>query len=298
MRRLVPWILVSLIGVGAAAGAALGIDHTTSSETPSQWVAAVLATTKRAATARFSYAQITSSPNAELRGSLSGHGVANFVTGDARVTEVDHDISFSSTNNQPMHPVHSNNTLKTIVVGGIVYQANPIPGIGFTSKYHVLPFPKLPSAQRGLSLGLNASVALDTLRGPSAVASVRALGPDKVDGAAATQYEVTYAPLHICSPHQAPEVVNQRPSDVWVDHAGRLVQVRSTSYFSDRLPRGVKIPAVFAGLPRGSTTTVATLTFSEFGSPVRVVAPPASAIASPAGSSGGSAFSVGDSCRS
>jgi hypothetical protein len=298
MRRLVPWVLVSLIAVGAAAGAALGIAHGASSETPSQWVAALLATTEKAGTARFSYTQITSSPNVNLRGSLSGNGTANLVTGDARVTEVDHEVSFSSTNGQPMHPVHSTNTLNAIVIGGTVYQADPIPGIGFTNEYHVLAFPKLPRSQRGLSLALNASVALDALRGPSAVASVRKLGPNTVDGAAATQYEVTYAPLHICSPNRPPEVVNQRPSDVWVDNAGRLVQVRSTSYFSDRLPRGVKLPAVFAGFPRGPMTTVSTLTFSEFGNPVHLVAPPASAIAPHGESSGGSTFSIADSCGS
>jgi hypothetical protein len=298
MRRLMPWVLVFLIAVGAAVGAAVGIAHGPSSETPSQWVATLLATTEKAGTARFSYTQITSSPNAELRGSLSGNGAADFATGDAQVTEVDHDISFSSTNNQPLHPVHSNDTLKTIVIGGTVYQANPIPGIGFTNEYHVLAFPKLPRSQRGISLALNASVALDTLRGPSAVASVHELDTETVDGAAATQYEVLYAPLHICSPHGAPEVVNQRPSDVWVDNAGRLVQVRSTSYLSDRLPQGVKLPAAFASLPRGPTTTVSTLTFSEFGDPVRLVAPPASAIAPHGESSGGSTFSIADSCRS
>jgi hypothetical protein len=298
MRRLVPWILVALIAVGAGAGAALGIARGASSETPSQWVAALLATTERAGTATFSYTQITSSPNADLRGSLSGHGTANLVTGDARVTEVDHEVSFSSTNGQPMHPVHSTNTLKAIVIGGTVYQANPIPGIALTNDYHVLAFPKLPRPLRGLSLALNASVALATLRGPSAVAAVRELGPGTVDGAAVTQYEVTYAPLHICSPHGPPEVVDQHASDVWVDNAGRLVQVRSTSSFSGRLPRGVKLPAVFAGLPRGPTTTVSTLTFSEFGNPVRLVAPPASAIFPHGESTGGSAFSVADRCRS
>jgi hypothetical protein len=298
MRRLMPWVLVALVAVGAAAGAALGIAHRTSSETPSQWVAAVLATTEKAGTARFSYAQVTSSPNADLRGSLSGYGTVNFVTGDARITEVDHDISFSSTDNQPLHPVRSTNTQKAIVIGGAVYQAYPIPGIGFASEYHLLPFPKLPRAQRGLSLALNASVALATLHGPNAVASVINLGPATIDGTATTQYEVTYAPLHVCTPHQPPAVVGQRPSHVWVDNAGRLVQVRSTSFFSDRLPRGVKVPAALDGFPRAPTTTVATLTFSEFGTPVHVVAPPASAIAPRGESSFGLAVARADTCRS
>ena len=141
-------------------------------------------------------------------------------------------------------------------------------------------------------------MALDTLRGPNAVASVRKLGPDTVDDVAATRYEVTYAPLHVCAPHRQPEVVHQRPSEVWVDDAGRLVQVRSTSYFSDRLPRGVKLPAAFAGFPRGPVTTVSTLTFSAYGIPVHVVAPPASALVPVGGSSGGAEISFAASCHS
>ena len=296
VRRLVSWVLVSLVAVGTAAGAALGIADRTSSQSPSQWVAALLATTEKAGTARFSYTQVTLSPNANLRGSLAGHGMVNFVTGDARATEVDHDVSFSSTGNQPLHPVHSTTTSNAVVIGGTVYQSNPIPGIGFTSEYRVLPFPKLPRAQQGLSLALNAPVALDTLRGANAVAAARALGPATVDGAPATQYEVTYAPFRVCAPHKPPVVIDQRPTFVWVDNAGRLVQVRSTSYFSDRLPRGVKVPAAFAGFPRGPTTTISTLTFSAFTTPVHVVAPPASAIAPDGEASTGFAVSHADSC--
>jgi hypothetical protein len=298
MRRLVPWVLLSLVALGAAVGAALGITHKTAPETPSQWIAAVLASTERAGTARFSYAHVTSSPNADLRGSLSGTGEVNFAAGDAQVTEVDHEISFSSTDNQPVHPVHSSNTVKAIVIGGTVYQANPIPGFHFSALYRELPFPKLPRAQRGLSLALNAAVALDSLRGPNAVAPVRALGPATVDGAATTQYEVSFAPLRVCAPHQPPAVVTERPSEVWVDGSGRLLQVRSTSYVSGRLPHGEKLPAAFGAFPLAPTTTVATLTFSALGSPVHVVAPPASALAPRDESSTGFAIALAQGCRS
>jgi hypothetical protein len=71
-----------------AAGAALGIAHRTAPGAAPQWVAAVLATTERADTAQFSYTNVTSSPNADLRGSVAGSGAVAFATGDARVTEV------------------------------------------------------------------------------------------------------------------------------------------------------------------------------------------------------------------
>jgi hypothetical protein len=93
-------------------------------------------------------------------------------------------------------------------------------------------------------------------------------------------------------------VINQRPSFVWVDDAGRLVQVRSSSYFSDRLPRGGKLPAALSDVPRGPVTTVSTLTFSAFTAPVHVVAPPASAIAPEGEDSTGFAVSHVDRCGS
>jgi hypothetical protein len=298
VRRLAPWFLLSFLLAGAAAGGALGIAHGSSTPSPSQWVAEALAATERAGSAHFSYAHVTSSPNPELRGTLRGHGEVDFRTDDVRVSEVDRDISFTATGNQPLHPVSSTSTTDAIVIGGTVYQAIQIPGPAFTEKYQVLPFPTPPRSQRGLSLALNASVALDTLRGPNAVASVTNLGPAEVDGVAATQYEIEYAPLHVCVPHHAPQVLSQRPSRVWLNGAGRLVRVRSTLYFNDRLPHGVKLPVAFDGLPHGPTTTVATLTFSEYGVPVRVVAPPKSAILPEAGTSTGFATIGSDTCHS
>jgi len=291
-------LLLSLLLVGAAAGAALGMARGSSTPSSPQWVADVLAATERTGSAHFSYAHVSSSPNPELRGSLSGHGEVDFVTDDVRVTEVDRDISFSATGNQPLHPVSSTTTTDAIVIGGTVYQANPIPGLAFSQKYTALPFPTLPRSQRGLALALNASVALDTLRGPNTVAGVTNLGAAEVDGVATTQYEVEYAPLHVCAPHQAPQVLTQRPSRVWLDGAGRLVRVRSTLYFSDRLPRGVKLPAA-VDLPRGPVTTVATLTFSRYGTPVHVAAPPKSAVFPEAGTSTSTGFAIAgsDTCR-
>ncbi len=298
MRRLAPWFLLSLVLVGAAAGAALGVAQGSSTPSPSQWVADVLATTEGAGSAHFSYTQVTSSPNPELRASLSGHGEVDFTTDDVRVTEVDRDISFSASGSQPLHPVSSTNITDAIVIGGTVYQANPIPGLAFTGSYRVLPFPALPRSQRGLSLALDASVALDTLRGPNAVASVTNLGPAKVEGVATTQYEIQYAPLHVCAPHQATQVLTQRPSRVWLDDAGQLVRVRGTLYFNGRLRRGVKLPTALDGFPHGPTTTVASLTFSEYGAPVRVTAPPKSALLPEAGTSTGFAVAGSDTCRS
>ncbi len=297
MRRVIPWLLLSLVLLGAAAGTVLGIAQKSTSASPSQWVSDVLAATEKAGSAHLSYSHVTSSPNPDLRGTSSGHGVVDFTTGNVRVSEIDRDVTFTSTGSQPLHPVHSTTTEDAIVVGGTIYQANPIPGLGFTDKYSVLAFPGLPRSQRGLSLALNAAVALDALDETYAVASLTDLGPADIEGVATTRYEVAYAPLHVCAPHQAPQTLTQRPSSVWIDSTGRLVQVRSTLYFNDRLPHGGKLPAALAGLPRGPVTTVATLTFSEFGEPVHVAAPPAGALLPGERSSTGFAVARSDTCR-
>ena len=298
VRRFTPWFFLLATIVAAAAGAALGVAQRSSALTPSQWVTGALASTDKAGSADFSYSCITSSLNPELRGSISGHGLVDFSDGDVRVTEIDHDISFSATGNEALRPVSSTSTLEAIVVGRTVYQANPIPGIPLAGRYHVLPFPGLPRSQRGLSLALNASVALDTLSGPYAVASVTKLGTAEVDGVATTKYEVGYALLHVCAPHESPQVLSQRPTGVWLDGAGRVVRVRSTFYSNDRRPHGVKIPAAFDDFPQGAVTTVATLTFSEFGAPVHVTAPPASAIIEGGSTSFGTATAKIDACPS
>ena len=146
------------------------------------------------------------------------------------------------TGNQPLHPVHSSNTVKAIVIGGTVYQANPIPGFRFTRSVPRAAVPEAAPRAAWAFLGAQRRRGPRLLAGPNAVASVRNLGPANIDGVATTQYEVTFAPLRVCAPHQPPTVVTERPSDVWVDGAGRLLQVRSTTYFSGRLPRGEKLP--------------------------------------------------------
>jgi hypothetical protein len=73
---------------------------------------------------------------------------------------------------------------------------------------------------------------------------------------------------------------------MWVNGAGRLVQVRE-SFFSDLHP-----PAAFfrgqpglARLMNGPTSTTATLHFSDFGAPLHISAPPVGSVLSPSSSS-------------
>jgi len=294
VRRAAPYLLVGLLVLGVAGAAALGVAQEGSVPVPmpAHWVAGVLATTEQAGTAHFSYTHLTRSPDPDLRAVLFGSGVVDFSTGAASVVEVDHDVTFTASGHQPLHPVPSVTTVDAIVVGGVLYQRIVVPGLLRASRFVKLPFPVLPRSQRGLELALNASVALDALRGPEPVAALHDLGPAVLDGIATTRYRVDYAPLTSCAPaHGTPATLTQPPSTVWVDGRGRLVQVRSTLRFAGRLPHGAGTPSALGGFTAAPTTTTATLTFSAFGEPVHIAAPPSGALVPQANSSTGTASS-------
>jgi hypothetical protein len=299
MRRLVPVVLVGLLGLGVFAGAAIGAAGSPppgpargSSPTPAEWVAHLLATTAGAGTAHFAYTHVTTSPVPDLRGSLSGSGVVDFGRGDVEVTEVDHQIEFEGTGpSAPTRAVPVTDTLEQIGIGPTVYQRVPYGRPGNAS-WMKLPFPRQAHGQLGLSTALNAAVALDALGGLDPVVGVRDVGPSEVEGVAATEYVVTTAPPTTCaSARAAVPKMTQRPSTVWVDALGRLVQVRSSEY-DGGFPAAVlhRQPA-FAGFPTGPTVTTATLTFSAFGAPVQIAAPPPSTLVR-TGSGTGSSFAV------
>jgi hypothetical protein len=298
-------VLVGLLGLGVVAGAAIGAAGSpppgppaqSSGPAPAAWVAHLLATTAEAGTAHFAYTHVTTSPVPDLRGSLSGSGAVDFGRGNVEVTEVDHQIELEANGQAPSRAVPVTSTTEQIGIGSTVYRRFPVGRPGNPS-WMKLPFPRQADSQLGLSTALNAAVALDALVGPDPVVGVRDEGPSMVDGVAATKYVVTTAPPSTCSSTRAtaPKVA-QRPSTVWVDGQGRLLQVRSSEY--DRgFPAAVvrRIPAL-AGFPTGPTVTTATLTFSAFGAPVQIAAPPPSALVQ-SGSSTGSAVITLKSCGS
>ena len=78
----------------------------------------------------------------------------------------------------------------------------------------------------------------------------------------------------MCTVIPAPSEV-QGPTTVWVDHEGRLVRASFVLSSSGYLPTSARrvLPGL-ATVPRGATTTTATLTFADFGAPATIVAPP------------------------
>jgi hypothetical protein len=281
--------------LAAGIAAAVGVAERPG-PTPAQWVAGVLATTARAGSAHFSYANDTKSPDPDQRGTLSGSGVVDFARGDVRVSEIDHQITFEGAPRRE-RAVATATMAAEIGIGRVAFQrfvpsGFPVAVTGAHFLFTKLPFPRQPRSGLGLSLALSASVALSALVGPEPVAAVRDLGPATVNGRATTEYQVQMAPVATCpSQRRVAPVSTQGPTLLWVDGAGRLVQARTTWRFSGYLPPGLgKLPG-FAAFPVRPSTTTATLTFSAFGAPVRI-APPPSALAVAQRSSTGYASSV------
>jgi hypothetical protein len=250
-------------------------------------VANLLRTTAAAGSAQFSYTHVTTSTNQELRGSLSGHGAVDFTSGSVEVTEVDHQVDYERTGNGPVRVVPTTTTNEDVAIGKVQYQR--IGDIGPLGEWRTLSFPRASSADLGLQSASNAAVALDLLEGPEPIAAVRELGPATVGGVATTRYLVEYAPLHTCGTASPTTVLREGPSTIWVDGAGRLVQISDTERFDWRVPASLKskFPS-FTQLPTGVTTTTDTLRFSDFGGAVHITAPPVSAVLV-----GGDSFSVG-----
>ena len=188
MRRLVPWVLVVLLGLGAGLGAALGAAASpgTPGLTPAQWVDGVLATTKAAGTARLAFSSITASKNPDLRGTSSGTGAIDFSVRTMRTTEVQHQIEWSIGPGGVIDPRPG--TLSESAIGSTLYQSLAPVGLGFG--LHVgwtkLSFPRTSA----LGLASGAASALIPLAGPYTVLSVRELGSATLDGTATTRYLV------------------------------------------------------------------------------------------------------------
>lgn len=269
MRRLVPWALLLLIGVGAGVGAALGQVNAPEtmdvSISPAPWVAGVLAATKAAGTAHLHFTGAAASPNPDLRGSASGSGVVDFATGSFRVSEEDHGIQWSSEDGGPLHRSPVIDREEQIAVGRTLYFADLAVPDSWVS---------LTGGTRPGLLGL-ASVggfgaALAPLTGAVKAIGVRDLGPTTVDGKPATRYLVQSEPTAICPKSRPPKATTV----VWVDDGGRMVQARFWFYFGGKFPKSP--PRAAAGLhapPEGPRTFTETIQLTAFGAPVRITAP-------------------------
>ncbi len=276
MRRLIPWALLVLLGVGAGLGAALGAagSPTAAGPSPQQWVDGVWAKTKAAGTAHLDYAAVTTSPNPVLRGSAAGTGVVDFAAGSFRISEVQHQDDWTTGPGGRIQPHAETFAQAAIAVGPDVYlDLGPTTTAGWAKE-------SIPRNRSGLGLSAAAgfSDALSWLGSPFRVLRVRALGTARVEGEETTRYVVRSQLQVDCPKGTSRPGLALESTTLWIDGQGRLVQARNAAYSSGKLPAAiVRANPIWADRPMGSTTQHTTLRLSAFGAPVHV-APPAATV--------------------
>ena len=273
VRKLLPWSLLILLGLGTGLGAALAVSSAPQLS-PAAWVSNVLSRTAAAGSARFTYTHITMSSNRDERNHSAGFGQVDFITGNVQVVEVDHDTELVSGPLSPSHPVLSTTTETAIGIGSTMYSQFDIGA--FVSPWITLTHWRSPRRDLGLLGAENAGVALQGLIGGlTPVDRVRDLGPITLNGYPTTRYLVSDAPPQMCPSVRRSTIGDtQGPSTMWIDPQGRLVQVKIVFHDRDRIPKSVlaKDPDL-AKAPMSPSTTTATLRFLDFGVRVHVTAP-------------------------
>jgi hypothetical protein len=284
VRRLVPLLLLALLTLGTALGAALGtVNGPAQTQTsPTKWVANVLAATAHARSARLTFRQVTTSSNHDLREHLDGSGQVDFASGNVRTTEIQHSVQFSS--NRPGTPEQASavtNRIEEIGIGKVEYQAL---SIGVEGRQWIkMGIPRDPKADLGLTYS-DASAPLDALTGFQRIVAVTNDGSATVEGTPTTRYLVTTAPLCAAPKSAHPGATfDQLPTTLWIDGKGRLVQARTVEKTDVRKNPFPNDPSDFSQHFLGRSSQTATVRFSAFGAPVHIEAPPTADVHSTSG---------------
>ena len=282
MRKLLPWALLVVLGVGVAVAAVVGQVQSPAASSTS-WLAGVLETTAAAGSAHLRISAVTLSADPFERSSSVATGVIDFRTGNFRFVQVNHQTSFTSTNGAAPQPVPYNWSETVVALGQSLYEKDAVTLSGRASplptSWNKYINPRNVHQAFGLDAGTIAENAVSGLSGIVPIASVRPLGPATVEGMSTTRYVVTYGAPEVCGSRsfalsqsgggfaakQFEPVI--RPTTVWVDGQGRLVQIRASTVSSAQALRAV------SGSFDAAQTSVTTLTFSDFGAPVHVAAP-------------------------
>jgi hypothetical protein len=185
-------------------------------------------------------------------------------------------LSWSSENGGPTHVQHETTTDGEIVIGRSDYENFGLPG--FPDSWTEQPVQR-DEGELGFAFADGFGLVLSALTGPFTAVTVTRLGMATVNGTSTTRYLVQTrigpSTEAICPARKG---TRQKPllgrTTVWVDDAGRLVQVRAHSYFSGKIPASfAKQNPSIADEPLGPITYTSTLRFSGFGAPVHIARP-------------------------
>jgi len=268
VRRVLPWLATALVAVLAGTAAlvgALGLPRQSApawvtqlpSRSPSAWVARVLAATQAAGTARLSGVlteHVSYFP--PLRTNSTSSTVSRL---QAIKFEVSGSIDFTDRRVE-MEAVDRGRLFEyEVQVGRTLFTTRTL-GKPQRVKTHTV-------------VGLLGEIAdeepftsYDPLATPSATVRVKALGTGTVGGIDVSAYQLVGRSCGAATPLPA--------VDVWIDHLGRLVQIRAV--LRATAPQS-KQSAGYPPQPVEHVLIVETSMFSDFGSPVtiRQTVPPA-----------------------
>jgi hypothetical protein len=289
VRKFLPWALLGVLGVGVAVAAVVGQVQSPAAST-TNWLANLLATTTAAGSAHLRISTVGLSADPAERSSSVASGVIDFTTGNFRFFQVNHEVSFTSVDGAAPQPVPYDWSETEIAIGQSLYERDAVTVPGTPSPlpttWNKFINPRNVHQAFGLDAGTAAENAVSGLSGILPITSVRSLGPATVNGVSTTRYLVTYGAPELCGsrPFAIAQVGGRggrgrgaraanayeptiRPTTVWVDGQGRLVQIRASTVSS---AQDMKI---LSRSFSASQTNVTTLTFSDFGAPVHILAP-------------------------
>ena len=275
MRRALPWVTVGLLILGVGAGAGLGISGQTPTQGPltaTGQISRIVAATRQARTARFTYSSTNTSTNRLLRGSTRGSGEVNFARDVMGTAERDRSIGFSGTSAATEKPVVQDDVMDDVWIGRteytrIEFDDNP------DSPW--LKGPTWPKDSFGPLGALQMVGPLGELSLDEGVPGLRVedAGPGTVHGVETTEYRIV---VPTCGASTPSDGLSESTGalKLWVDGHGRLVQARQS--ITEDIAKNAHLGDVLAGegLPVGRVTSVSIIDLGDFGAPTAIAAPP------------------------
>jgi hypothetical protein len=276
MRRALPWLTVGLLVLGLGAGTGLGIAGQTSTPivlTASGQIARIVAATRAARTARFSYSSTTVSTNRLLRQFTRGTGEVNFASDAMRTAERDRSTGFSGTTAATAKDVAQDTLMDNVWIGRTEY-SRFMPETNLSLETPWIKTATWPKNSFGPLGVLGQTGPLTALALDASVPGIRveAAGSGMVRGVETQEYRIV---VPLCGTAGHPDGIStvMAPLHLWVDSQGRLVRARQSD--SEDITKQAHLGNVVPGegFLVGRSTTVSTIDLGDFGAPAAITAP-------------------------
>jgi len=273
VRRALPWVTVGLLILGVGAGAGLGVagqSPTAGALSATRQISLIVAATRRAKTARFTYSNSSASTNRLLRASARGSGEVDFGRDALRTVERDRSISFSGTSAATEKPVAQDTVRDDVWIGRTQYtrfEFDNDPGSPW------LKGPTFPKDSFGPLGALQEVGPLGELSLDEGVPGLRIedAGPGTVHGLKTVLYQIVVPTCGASTPRDGFSE-SMGPLQLWVDGQGRLVQARQST--TEDIAKNARLGEL-AGepFPTGRVTSVSLVDLGDFGAPAAIAAP-------------------------